>query len=492
MSRNGALVALAASLLVAPTQGASETVDASFLRRSAPQAEPAVDPSARFLLVPQGEGGAAAGTLRTPESYISSPWGGVRALGEIIAFNGAMTLFGRWFMTEGKEGFIVSTESIKENLQAGFEWDDNTFSANNFRHPYQGGMYFNAARSNGFDFWESSFYAFLGSWLWEYTGENHHPSVNDWLNTGAGGIALGEMTWRLSSILLDNTATSGRVWRELGGALISPMRGVNRLVTGEAFDVHQNAPDRLPDSWDGEFGLGIRTLGEDRLWDGTSAKMFVLIDGAYGDAFEGAKKPYDHFDFGLQLNFDNKPHGIGRILVRGFLGGVDLQRKEEATHLLTAYQNFDYFDNEAYTFGGQSAGMRFASRFRGRGDWETRTNLQLNGILLGASKSDYHSISGREYDYGPGVGFNFDIGFARRGVDLLHLSHGSFYIHSVNGNDVESFSTTTSARVNLPMRDYLSFSIDYLLLTGHRDYEALPDVDQRSPELRAFLSWDLN
>jgi hypothetical protein len=430
--------------------------------------------------------------LRTPESYYGK-WRGVRALGEIVAFNGVMTLFGRWFMKEGSEGFVVSFESIHENLISGFEWDDNTFSANNFRHPYQGGMYFNAARANGYDFWASSMFSFAGSWLWEYTGENHHPSVNDWINTAVGGMALGEITYRLSSIVLDNTATgSSRVWRELGAALISPMRGLNRLLTGEAYETHLNPPDRYPDTWTAEVAAGGRTLGSNQLWDSPSAKVFAALEGSYGDPFGDIEHPYDYFDFGLQLNFNNKPHGIGRIGIRGVLGSVELDRGEDTQHRLAAYQNFDYLDNEAYTYGGQSFGARLHSRFFKGDDWETRAGLQVNGIILGASKSDYNSISGREYDYGPGAGVDFVAAFARRGVDLLTISHGSFYIHSVNGNEVESYSNYTGVRVAVPLNDALRLRFDYLLFISRRDYERHPDVEQQNPELRAALAWRLN
>ena len=65
-------------------------------------------------------------------------------------------------------------------------------------------------------------------------GEVWAPSPNDLANTTLGGITLGEMLFRFSSLTLDNEATgSNRVVREVGAGLINPVRGFNRLVRGE-------------------------------------------------------------------------------------------------------------------------------------------------------------------------------------------------------------------------------------------------------------------
>ena len=42
------------------------------------------------------------------------------------------------------------------NLQSGFNWDDDVFGVNQVAHPYHGSLYFNAARSSGYDFWGST------------------------------------------------------------------------------------------------------------------------------------------------------------------------------------------------------------------------------------------------------------------------------------------------------------------------------------------------
>ena len=46
----------------------------------------------------------------------------------------------------------INFKTIKHNFQHGFVWDNDQFSTNLFAHPYHGGLYFNAARSNGMSF----------------------------------------------------------------------------------------------------------------------------------------------------------------------------------------------------------------------------------------------------------------------------------------------------------------------------------------------------
>jgi hypothetical protein len=429
----------------------------------------------------------ASDSLKTPEDY-GQHWRALRTTGEILVMNAAMTLFGKAFM-EG-EGFNVSAHTINENLKNGFEWDDNSFSANNFRHPYQGANYFGAARANHYDFWEASMWAFLGSWLFEYTGEAHHPSYNDWINTAVGGIGLGEPLYRLQLMVLDNRATgSSRVWRELGGFWVLPLAGVNRWLTGEAFEVHQNPPDDTPEHFGGTFEFGTRTLSDERLWIEGKTKAYIDFRLRYGNPFEPVERPYDAFAFRFQLTFDNKPRALSRLQARGVLASGNVYQSDQSQHILSADQFYDYIDNEAYTYGGQSILASYFSRFWKGEDFEARTQVSLGAIILGAGRSDYFNISGREYDYGPGAGYVFGVEFARKGRNLVRVSTAGFWIHSVNGTRSDHFNRITTARLDFPVKQYLGVGGEYVLYEADRHYKDFADVHKRNPELRLYVSW---
>jgi len=434
-------------------------------------------------------GSPGSDSLRTWESYVEKR-PALRTASWIVSMNLVMTLYGRYIMQPDGYGFRVSGETIKNNLQNGFEWDDNSFSANNFRHPYQGAQYHGVARGNGYDFYESSLWSFFGAWEFEYAGEAHHPSYNDWINTAVGGIALGEVLFRLQNMVLDNTATgSERAWREIGGLAVHPLREVNRLVTGEAFDVHQNPADRFPSSLGGELVIGTRTIGEERLWEENVTKAFLSFDAKYGDPYDDIRKPYEAFQFGAQVTFDNKPRGLARLEASGVIASADVYKSDVAQHVLSAVQLFDYFDNEAYTYGGQTIGVNYRSRFW-RGDlFEARTTVGLGAILLGASRSDYFNISGREYDYGPGAGYGVSVEFARRGRTILGVSHNGFWIHSVNGTNSDHYNNVSRFRLDLPAKQFFSAGVEYVLFHSERIYADYDDVSTRNPELKLYLSW---
>ncbi len=103
----------------------------------------------------------------------------------------------------------ISPRSFWDNLTEGFTYDDNEFRTNQLIHPFNGATYYNSARANGIGFWGSSAMSIAGAFVWECCGETHPMSFNDMISTGIGGIARGEVSYRISSLILDNTKRGG-------------------------------------------------------------------------------------------------------------------------------------------------------------------------------------------------------------------------------------------------------------------------------------------
>ena len=100
--------------------------------------------------------------------------------------------------------------------------------------------------------------------MWEFFMETEPPSINDMLATSFGGIELGEITYRLSDLFVDNRSHGAeRVGREILSGLISPMRAINRIITGEAWR-HSSSKGRVYTSVPVNFivGVGPRFLAE--------------------------------------------------------------------------------------------------------------------------------------------------------------------------------------------------------------------------------------
>lgn len=137
----------------------------------------------------------------------------LRATGEVIGMNIGLWAFDRYAL-KGHYAYI-SFETIKENFKHGFEWDNDHLNTNMFAHPYNGSLFFNAGRSNGFNFWQSELFAIGGSAMWELFMECEYPSTNDIIATPIGGAALGEVFYRTSDMILDDRSSGcERVGRE--------------------------------------------------------------------------------------------------------------------------------------------------------------------------------------------------------------------------------------------------------------------------------------
>ena len=86
---------------------------------------------------------------------------------------------------------------------------------------------------------------------------NGTASINDMLATSFGGIELGEITYRLSDLFIDNRSHGAeRVGREILSGLISPMRAINRIITGEAWR-HSSSKGRVYTSVPVNFIVGV-------------------------------------------------------------------------------------------------------------------------------------------------------------------------------------------------------------------------------------------
>src|SRR5215471_1262778 len=49
----------------------------------------------------------------------------------------------------------ISWHTVSENFKAGFGFDSDHFNINQSQHPYHGSLFFEAGRSNGYNYWES-------------------------------------------------------------------------------------------------------------------------------------------------------------------------------------------------------------------------------------------------------------------------------------------------------------------------------------------------
>jgi len=483
------------------------------------------DPGRKAMLVDPATGKPLP--LPPPDGHRDA-WGVPRSWGwataEMFAINWGAAAFNEYVRDANFNQ--ISPRSFWDNISGGFTYDDNKFKTNQLIHPFNGATYFNAARANGIGFWGSSAMSIAGAFVWECCGETHPMSFNDMVSTGIGGIARGELSYRVSSLILDNTKRGkGRVGREAAAFLVNPIRGFNRVVTGDASEVKGNPADRW--DWRPDFQLavraGARVIGEgESISENTNTYGFLELVLNYGNPWDGKDhRPYDRFDAYSQSNFGDKTRQ-GRLLIRGDLFTKPLG--DGTKHALTLQQDFDYVDNEAFEYGGQSLGPALLSRFQPSSTLTLMTRVQAFAILLGAVNSDYSSLAEvanqeryREYDYGPGVGGAVELYLQRKNMPLvtaryrysyLNVSNGSLYSgETASGAQIGLESTHDVHQVNLklevPVTRSLSIGADGSIFLRRSRYDVTGDtpefgeagrrtITQRNPEVRAFVAWTYN
>lgn len=97
-----------------------------------------------------------------------------------------------------------------QNVKSGPVWDNDKWYINYIGHPYFGGVYYVAARSSGYNPWNSFIYSFLMStFVYEYGVEAmcEVPSMQDVIVTPVAGWLYGELAYRGKKNILANNST---------------------------------------------------------------------------------------------------------------------------------------------------------------------------------------------------------------------------------------------------------------------------------------------
>jgi hypothetical protein len=330
----------------------------------------------------------------------------------------------------------VGFNSWKHNFKTGWEWDIDRFGMNYFFHPYSGSMYFNGARANGYTFFESIPFAFLGSLEWEYFGENTLPSFNDVINTPVHGILLGEIFYRLGSNILDDQTTGAeRFFRELAVAVLTPTRFFSRLLHGELTritpeEVYQKEPLNIT------LQSGYHRLNEGKkIENKASNSLYFSVTLDYGNPFEKrSRKPFDYFRLKTDLDF-----GVGRKIIAlitgyGLLTGKNVQTGN-LEMLVGLFQHMNFFDNKTFELGTIGFGPGIISKLLVGKNSSLYTNLHLDLVPFGglSNRLGPDTTQVKDYNYGGGAQAKLESNFNIGG--WLNLSFIGYYwwLHTFGG-----------------------------------------------------------
>ncbi|HEV7367131.1 MAG TPA: DUF3943 domain-containing protein [Gemmatimonadales bacterium] len=476
--RSGALALAAAALVAVPEPASSQARQPEWASLSLP-GDTLVPASATTSVLEQ-----ACPDCNPPKRF----WAGA---GELMVVQFIPWAFTK-YVTKG-EWSNISPRTWADNLKFPWQWDNNKFNNNQFAHPYHGSLYFNTGRSNGYNFWQSAPWAFGGSLMWELFGEVWAPAPNDLANTTLGGITLGEMLFRFSSLTLDNQATgSNRVVREIGAGLINPVRGFNRLVRGETGRISENPPDWRPSVIQASMDVGYRRFATSGSLDDPNARdqAFVQFSVFYGNQIADLdREPFSSFQVTGALASRSANHkALQELRVRGNLAAKRLGSSEQKR--LAAFMTYEYISNPVVDFGAQGfqGGLVYAQAKPGK-------QMRLSGEALArfnpiaAIRSDYFvTAEGRDYDYGVGLGGRLAGQALWPGKATVQLSGGYIFLPVVSGFPGSHQLWTLSTEARGYFRGKFGAGVVYNRLWRRSNYTFNADVHQDMSEARVFLS----
>ncbi len=440
-----------------------------------------------------------------------------RAAGEVVGFNTGLWAFDR-YVQKGDFAYI-SWNSIKQNFRHGFIWDNDALGTNMFLHPYNGNLYYNAARSNGFNYWQSGLFAVAGSAMWEMFMECEYPSTNDVICTPIGGMCIGEVCYRMSDALLDDRATGfDRAGREIAAFFVSPMRGITRVITGDAWR-HRLTSGRqfgYPNiALELSFGANVLDFHH----DGARTKVggVVNIDLEYGDRFEiESKKPYDYFTMSASLSMMSHQPLLRHFEIRGGVLAREFLEEKDQHLSVGLFQHFDFFDSDSISGGAVPYKLGVPASF-GAGVYYRdieRHNMvfdayaHVNAVLLGGIVSDHYRLDCRNYNLASGfsvkAGVNLVGGHDKWAISAQHELYRMYtwkgYAPTVNlartnyrtldamGDDSNATFGVTKLRGDLRIarNTYVSLNLEHYFRSTH--YKYFPHVSSTSLSAQLMLT----
>jgi len=421
---------------------------------------------------------------------------------EVLGLNVGVNRFNLLTKTD-KELSEVTLASWKSNLTYGLEWDWDNFGVNFIGHPYQGAHYYNSARTNGFGFFESAPFTFMGSLTWEMFGETHPPSGNDLINTTMGGMFLGEIMYRVSHLVIDeNSFGFERGLREFIGFVINPMNGFNRLVSGK-MKYQGNHFEYVRPKYDGDFS--IATVYLTRGVNIPHVKTSYIIDGAlnYGEPFDeriSNKKPYDLFSVEgwLRLSKDTLSNRHFSIYGHGNLFFKDISKQESFNkHGIGLFQTYDFFNGGLIEIGDMGVSAGLISHFKIGKEFKLKSIILAGPIILGGSNSEVVDprkysddlSNNRDYIMGPGLQSKIEIELASNKFGDIKFKHHFWNIFIASGPAGVEHLQGYSFDYELPVFKPFYLGSRYLIYNRNANYNDYDDINKRIDELRIYANY---
>ncbi len=373
---------------------------------------------------------------------------------EILSQNVIVWAWDRYILQ--KDYAKISPSIWKRNLREGWTWDDNHWGINFFGHPYQGTFYFVAARSSGFNFYQSAFFTALGSWTWEYFGEREYPAFNDLVTTTIGGSLYGEMLFRLSQRML---AKPNPTWFEQAESFVlHPLSFLHWKAAG----VRPHNPGFVPIELSIALGGGYR-FGSDYRYNNNAANRldneweeFFAFTGmhlVYGSPSKKVKQPAEYFTIDAHFEYGQEER-MFNMNASAKLHNYNKKTSEKSWLDIGVYLDFDTFYGDLVTMGNLSLGLGLDIRAPISENIQLRYITKPGFIFLGSADFNYDELLQeiipdyevtRDYQYNYGAKYMTSLGLKiferytlqdRFDINVMKTMPNSEPHYGANGFDV--------------------------------------------------------
>ena len=320
------------------------------------------------------------------------------AIGGMLFFNVGLASYNRFVLGSGWAQ--VGPDEWNHFWEREVKFDRDWYWTNFVLHPYQGGIYYQVARSSNLNQLEALGVTILGASFWEYFCETNAPSTNDLFYTTVGSFAMGEMLYRLS---LNADEIS-----ELLGMVINPTRAWSELILrqkplGSSRNIHELS-----------FKLGVGSAQthtniincSDFPYEANelfpvffNPSIYVAYNDPYG---HDSNSPYSQFELEISAaagagsgegadcqyaDLDEKFMYQIRILSNGMLFSRSPVLSEESDTTIGLVMEYDFDWHQFYELSALGSGLAIKQRLRFQ---KSNLEWQLHGAWNVLGTTDYY------------------------------------------------------------------------------------------------------
>ena len=379
----------------------------------------------------------------------------------------------------------ISMNSLRNNIKNGWVLDDDEFNVNQFGHPFQGAMVYDAARAQGLSFWQSVPYTIFSSFVWEMALETESPSINDMITTPLSGITFGEISHRMSLLALGSNPT---LRNEIFAFLINPSLGMNRLF-------NRKSKNSILSTIDKKYNAGISFGGGGYLWESHELlfpKQFIRFHVFYGDPFDSKSltKPFDYFSFVGILNLGVKNY-VGEIYSSGILKTFKVVNRGSYSRLSGIFKNYDFMNHDDFKVSSSSIGAGLIQNFGLIQGLPLYNEIMVSGIILGSAGDTSDDGIGRDYYYGPGISGKLAFILTKQNIGKLYLRLKRYFIYNLEDLRISQYENVNLLKLGGQVHIWNHFSLggEYTFAMRESIGSIYPNNQQEQSIFRLYLTY---